>query len=188
MRAALVLLLLVGCAKQSSKSAEPGPRETAVGGAPAGGGAASDTTSTSTNETAALPKSPTVEAPPPPPPNEGAKGGGAKDQARSSGVLGPTEQQAFVSKGKVTIGTKTTRAVADVVKPALDKLQTCYDKALEYQDTLAGELTITVKAGKPVVAATTLKHAELEQCVVTALAGLTLPKGKATLVLAFARE
>jgi hypothetical protein len=174
MRAALVLVLLIGCAKQPTRSAEPAAQDTL----------------------AAVPTAPALKAPPPPPPTEGAKGGGAnesasanaKDQARSSGVLGPTEQQAFRASGKVTIGAKTTPALATVVKPALDKLQACYDKALEFQDSLAGELTITVKGSKPTVAKSTLKHAELEQCVTAALAGLTLPAGKSTLVLAFARE
>src|SRR5690242_8198110 len=132
MRAALVLVLLIGCAKQQTKSAEPAAQDTA----------------------AAAPTAPALKAPPPPPTeggaNESASGSAnAKDQARSSGVLGPTEQQAFRASGKVTIGTKTTPALAAVVKPALDKLQACYDKALEFQDTLAGELTITVKAGRP---------------------------------------
>jgi hypothetical protein len=50
-----------------------------------------------------------------------------------------------------------------------------------------GELTVSVKGGKPTVAKSTLKNPELEKCVVDALTALPA-SGKATLVLAFKRE
>lgn len=181
MRYALVLLLAIGCAK---KAADTGARNT---------------------ESAPAPAVSAPTAPPPPPavldqqaatgPAPGGsanapKGGSgsALDQARASGVLGPSERGAFEVKGTVTIKRSTLKAVDETVRPKLDKLQACYDKALEMQEALAGELTIEIKNGKAATGKSTLKNAELEKCVVDALAELTLPKTKATLVLAFKRE
>jgi hypothetical protein len=183
MRLALVLLLVVGCAKKSGEST---PKDE-----PAGVGAA-------TPPAAEPPKAPesqavTTTAPgnaqdkAAPPSGGGAASGSAIDQARASGVLGPTDQHAFAVSGKVTIKSASTKPLDAAAKTNLDAIKACYDKALEFKDTLAGQLTVSVKDGKPTIAKSTLNNPELEQCVVEALAAL--PKsGKATLVLAFKRE
>jgi hypothetical protein len=203
MRLALALLFVVGCA--AKKAGEPAAEK------PDPVGAASDTTATAPPP----PQSPTVSqatadeareresqtgkgngaagsgavggGAPAGGPSRGAGGGSAIDQARASGVLGPTDQHAFAISGKVTIKSASTKQLDAGAKTNLDAVKACYDKALEYKDTLTGELTVSVKAGKATVAKSTLKNPELEKCVVEALTAL--PKsGKATLVLAFKRE
>ena len=202
MRLALVLVLVVGCAKKAGAPANDQPDRS---------GGASTTAVTTTSPT-------DPQAPPPPvsderarnqqaekgtesvgvaPPTGGAPGGGptrggagsgsAIDQARASGVLGPTDQQAFAIKSSVKIKTASTKQLDAAAKTNLDAVKACYDKALEFKDSLAGELTIVVKAGKATVAKSTLKNAELEKCVIEALTALPA-SGKATLVLAFKRE
>lgn len=182
MRVAWILLAVVACSKQAEKPRAEAPIATA----PA---------------TLAAPTSPaetTTAAPAPPgggsvgaaPEGERAdrRAESAKEEARASGVLGPTDRAAFDVRGKVTFKT-TTKALDDAVQPKLAAVQACYDKALTYQDTLAGELTLKLAAGKLAVARSTVKHAELETCVLEALADITLPKArKATITLAFARE
>ena len=120
-------------------------------------------------------------------PNEGRSKGSGTEAARNAGMLGPADRRAFPPDGTVSIKSFTSKDLDATVKTKLDALQACYTKALEFQEALVGELTIAVKDGKATVAKSTLGHAELEQCVVEALAGVTLPKAKASLVLAFKR-
>jgi hypothetical protein len=201
MRIALLLAVVVGCAKsaekaamQESKSAATGtaPEQTEVTDQPKGGGAAQapapDPSSTDSLSVGGAP-------PPPPPPNgptRGVKGNGDSqkniDQARATGVLGPADQRAFQVNAKVSVKSSTLKALDETVRGKLEPLQACYDKALQFQDTLIGELTIALRAGKATIAKSTLKHAELERCVLDVIAAATLPQGKGTLVLAFARE
>jgi hypothetical protein len=185
MRVAWILLALVACSKQAEK---PRAEEPAA--------AAPVTLAAPT-----APAEPTTAAPPPaggsvgaaPADDSVAQGAeraktNAKEEARASGVLGPTDRAAFDVRGKVTFKT-ATKALDEAVQPKLAALQACYDKALTFQDTLAGELTLKLAAGKLAVARSTVKHAELETCVLEALADITLPKArKATITLAFARE
>jgi hypothetical protein len=111
----------------------------------------------------------------------------ARERARASGVLGPTDRAAFDVRGKVTFKT-TNKSLDEAITAKRDALQACYDKALAFQEKLAGELTLQASAGKLSVARSTVKDAELEKCVLDALAGVALPKGKASVTLAFARE
>lgn len=189
MRVAWILLAVVACSKQAEKPRAEEPAATAPAALAA----------------PAAPEATTGAPPPPPPPPAGGSVGAApagdsadegaesakanaKEEARASGVLGPTDRAAFEVRGKVTIKT-TTKALDEAVQPKLDALQACYDKALTFQDTLAGELTLKLASGKLAVARSTFKHAELETCVLEALADITLPKArKATITLAFARE
>jgi hypothetical protein len=189
MRLALVVILVAGCAAKKA-------------GAPASDQADHSGGASTTAVTTPTPTDPQA-APPPPaderkqaekgtvgaaPPTGGAPGSGsAIDQARASGVLGPTDQQAFAIKSAVTIKKASTKQLDAAAKTNLDAVKACYDKALEFKDSLAGELTISVNAGKATVAKSTLKNAELEKCVVDALTALPA-SGKATLVLAFKRE
>lgn len=195
MRAALILLLVVGCAKKGAERQSAEPANTVGGAAPP----ASAPTTTAVEPPKGVQQAETGVAPPPPaegaprgggaPGGGGSAGGSAIDQARAAGVLGPTDQQAFAIKSSVAIKTASTKQVDAAAKTNLDAVKACYDKALEFQDTLSGELTLAVKDGKATVAKSTLKHAELEKCVVEALTGLhALKRGKATLVLAFKRE
>ena len=96
-------------------------------------------------------------------------------------------QHVFVN-GKVSIKSTSLKELDEKVTAKLGAVQACYDKSLEFKDTLAGELTISVKAGMPTVAKSTLKDKELETCVVNVLKTASLPTGKSTLVLAFKRE
>jgi hypothetical protein len=194
MRLALALLLMVGCAKKSAETpaaAEPPP------------GPSSATTATPPTldqrpreqqaETGSAPKGNATVGAAPGGSGGAASGGGggsasgsAIDEARASGVLGPTDQHVFAIKSSVSIKRASTKQVDTAAKTSLEAVKACYDKALEFQDTLAGELTLTVKNGKATVAKSTLKNPELEKCVAEALT--TLPSGgKATLVLAFKR-
>ena len=161
MRFAVALFAVIGCAKPATDKA---PAVTASIASPG------------SNKAAPM-------EPPPPPPHQEAQQ--ARDHARAQGVLGPTEGSAFIVKGSVTIK-RSDQQLDAIVKPRLDKLQACYDHALEMQEALAGELTIAIKDGKPSVQTSTLKHVELEKCVLDALADALLPR-KATLVLAFKR-
>lgn len=190
MRAALILLLVVGCAKKGAERQSPEPANTAGGAAPP---ASAPVTATEPADRAR--QAETGAAPPPPAEGApggsggGATGGSAVDHARASGVLGPTDQQAFAIKSSVAVKTASTKAVGAAAKTNLDAVKACYDKALEFQDTLAGELTLAIKDGKVTVGKSTLKHADLEKCVVEALTELRAVKGgKASLVLAFKRE
>ncbi|HEX5060810.1 MAG TPA: hypothetical protein VFV99_15685, partial [Kofleriaceae bacterium] len=186
------LLLVVGCAK---KAAETGARNTeAVGGAPgAGAGSSAAVMATSPQDTH---QSEAAKAPPPPPagggPSQGAKGGegggSAIDQARGAGVLGPTDQQAFLVKGAVTIKSASSKDLDAAVKEQLEALQACYDKSLEMNEKLAGDLTLAIKDAKASVSKTTVKDSDLEQCIVHVLEKVKLPKGKSTLVLSFKRQ
>jgi hypothetical protein len=195
---ALVVVLGFGCAKSADRASNT-PAPTNTGGAQGSGeGAANadDGTGNHAADTKPLeqPKGdPTMTAPPPPggggsteSRNKGS--GSAVEAARTGGMLGPADSRAFATNGKVSIKSFTSKDLDAQVKTKLDAVQTCYDKALEFKDTLAGELTITVKDVKATVSKTTVKNAELEKCVVEALAGATLPKAKSTLVLAFKRE
>lgn len=175
MRALVVVLLLAaGCA--AKKSSEP---------------AATPASETLGVVSASPPPPP---SPPPSPPTAGAPAdtaaatsGSAVDQARASGVLGPTDQQAFAIKSSVAIKRATTKEIDATAKTSLDAVKACYEKALEFNEKLAGEVTLSIKAGKPTVAKSTLGNAELETCVVGALSAL--PKtAKGTLLLAFTRE
>lgn len=177
MRAAWILVLAIGCSKQAAEPA----RESTPAGA---------------SSPASAPTAPVTNSPAPPPPAAIQPLTGAapehrenaRDEARSSGVLGPTEGSAFVVKGTVSIKRASTKPLDAAVRPTLEALQACYDQALEMNDRLAGELTLAIAGGVPQVKTSTLKDAELEQCVVAALRGATLPKSRGTLVLAFARE
>jgi hypothetical protein len=176
MRALLAcLVLLVACAKKAGEPAATRAVET--GTAPSGEGAAAT-------------PDPAQAPPPPPAPTEsvgGAPKGSAVDQARASGVLGPTDQHAFVVASSVTIKRASTKSLDTTAKTKLDAVKACYDKALEFSEKLAGELTLSIKAGKATVSKSTLANAELEKCVVEALAAL--PKTtNGTLLLAFARQ
>ena len=197
MRFALVLVAVLGCAKSGEKSAGQAPDPaTPVGGAaattptapppPAGGSAPApieqDRLRAKDQEKGGGAAGGEGAAQ-----NTGAANGSALDEARASGVLGPSDQRAFQTNGKVTIKKFDSKDLDAVVKGKLEALQTCYDKALQFQDTLAGELTIAVKDGKATLGKSTLKHTDLEKCVIDALAGTTLPK-KASLVLAFKRS
>jgi len=187
MRVAWILLAIVGCSKQADK-----PR------------AAEPVTATAPMAERAVTAEPEPTTAAPPSPGGGSVGAApvgdsadqesesaranAKEEARASGVLGPTDRAAFEVRGKVTISA-TMKALDEAVRPKLDALQACYDKALTFQDSLAGELTLKLAAGKLAVARSTVKHAELETCVLEALADTTLPRArKATITLAFARE
>ncbi len=179
MRAAWILVLAFGCSKQAADPARESTPPTAPEAMPA---AAAESTTNS---------------PPPPPPATIQPLAGAapttdkmsaRDEARSSGVLGPTEGSAFAVKGTVSIKRASTKPLDGAVRPKLEALQSCYDQALEMNDRLAGELTVAIAGGVPQVAKSTLHDAELEQCVVAALRAAALPKSRATLVLAFARE
>lgn len=189
MRLALVLLLVVGCAKKAADA--PAPTE------PADRAAA-------TSEATPAPTTPTTTgaAPPLEAQQDGVVGRGGADapkggepdrrnqgvaEARASGVLGPTDQHVFTIKSSVSIKRASTKQLDTAAKTNLDAVKVCYDKALEFNETLAGELTMTVKDGKATVAKSTLKNPELENCVVSALTALPA-SGKATLVLAFKRE
>ncbi|HEY5923458.1 MAG TPA: hypothetical protein VIV11_17380 [Kofleriaceae bacterium] len=205
MRVALVLVAVIGCAKSGDKSArQAGEPASTVGSAAPGQGAPTPDQGALAQPQAVQTPEPTGAAPPPPPADplrdrntesvggsrargEGGAKGSAIDEARASGVLGPSDQRAFQANGKVTIKSFTSKDLDATVKGKLDALQTCYDKALQFQDTLAGELTIAVKDGKATLGKSTVKHADLEKCVIDALAGATLPK-KASLVLAFKRS
>jgi len=209
MRVALVLLAVVGCAKSAEKAANKEPASSTVG-APAGGGSATGEGEggTATGSAAPAPQGGSVgnahadEGPKGPPdqqaPLDQKSGGGGLvrgkgngsgvDAARSGGMLGPSDQRAFVVKGKVSIKGHTSKDLAASVTAKLEDVQACYDKALEFKDTLAGEITIAVKAGKPTVAKSTVKNTELETCVIDVLKAASLPTGKSTLVLAFKRE
>jgi hypothetical protein len=103
-------------------------------------------------------------------------------------MLGPADQRAFQPDGKVTIKKFSSKELDAYVKTKLDALHTCYASALEFHDTLAGEITITIKDGQPKIAGATLKNADLEKCVVDTLTDAALPKPKATIVLAFKRS
>jgi hypothetical protein len=205
MRVALVLLLVVGCAAEKKAANEaPAGAGTPGEGASNAGSAAADTSVTNKPadeqpkleqgaKTGGPPPSGGPDSPPPPPDvvprgGKGGGGGSAVDAARSGGMLGPSDQRAFQTNSKVSIKSFSSKDLDAAVKPHLDAVQTCYDKALEFADKLAGELTITVKDGKPTVTKSTVKNADLEKCVVDALALAALPKPKATLVLAFKRE
>lgn len=189
MRVAWILLAVVACSKQAEKPraeapiatapatlaaptapAEPAEATTAAPAPPGGGSVGASPDGDSADRRAQSAKE------------------SAKEEARASGVLGPTDRAAFDVRGKVTFKT-TTKALDEAVQPKLAAVQACYDKALTYQDTLAGELTLKLAAGKLAVARSTVEHAELETCVLEALADITLPKArKATITLAFARE
>ncbi len=193
MRVALLwfaVVVVVGC-KAASKKAES-PESANSSPAPSGG---------AVGEGSAAPRdlAQTTTAPPPPPPTGGSpaptderkketKGGGGLEEARNTGMLGPADQRAFQTDGKVTIKKFSSKDLDAAVKTKLDALHDCYVKALEFHETLAGEITITVKDGAAKITGTTVKHADLEKCVIDALAGATLPKAKATLVLAFKRS
>ena len=189
MRLALVLLLVTGCAKKAGEPAattSDRARESAVS-APT---APPPPTNQAQNEVRDT-ESGTGESPPKgtvgAAPGGGAGSGSAIDHARASGVLGPTDQHAFAVTGNVTVKSASTKQLDAAAKTNLDAVKACYDKALEYKDTLVGELTVSVKDGKPTLAKSTLKNPELEKCVVAALTALPA-SGKATLVLAFKRE
>src|SRR5262245_1421128 len=204
MRVALVLLLVVGCAAK-----EKAAKQETTAGAPAtgegGGGAAvgnaappppldqAKTTPTEDPKADRAQHTGVQGAPPPGGPQgdtvtRGKGTGSAVDAARSGGMLGPSDQRAFQNGGKVSIKSFSSKDLDAAVKTKLEDVQACYDKALEFADKLAGEVTITVKAGKPTVSKSTVKNAELEKCIVDALVAATLPKAKATLVLAFKHE
>lgn len=122
------------------------------------------------------------------PKRDRAAKGSAVDQARASGVLGPTDRAVFDVRGKVTLEA-TMKAADEALRPKLDAVQACYEKVLAFEENLAGKLTLQISAGKLTVVRRTLKHADLEKCVLDALATATLPNlGKATITLAFARE
>lgn len=185
MRVALILLAVVGCSKQSAtpRAEEPAaapPPVTALQAPPAPTGDTATATATASPADERVGGAESAKA------GEGT--GSALDDARASGVLGPTDRAAFEVRGKITIKTKV-KALDEAVRSKLDAVQACYDKVLAFEENLAGELTLQARAGKLVVLRATLKHAELEKCVLDALASATLPKlGKATITLAFARE
>lgn len=201
MRVALILVAILGCSNRSADriggpSKEPVAQMPVAAEAPAPEPPAAPPT-----EEAAAP------APPPPPPaGEGIVAGGKVDEetavptrgaeskrrgideARAAGVLGPTDRAVFEVRGKVTLES-TMKAADEALRPKLDAVQACYQKILAFEENLAGTLTLQVNAGKLAVVRTTLKHADLEKCVLDALATATLPTvGKATITLAFARE
>jgi hypothetical protein len=185
-------VVVVGCkassdkaARQASEPPKSGAASSEGGGAPAGNAA---------QEPAPPPPSPVAQGSAPPgggPPDDPKKDGrgvGGLEEARNAGMLGPADQRAFQTDGKVTIKKFSSKDLDAIVKTKLDALHECYVKALEFHETLAGEITITVKDGAAKITGTTVKHADLEKCVIDALAGATLPKAKATLVLAFKRS
>ncbi len=192
MRAAWILVLAFGCSKQAADPA----RESTPPAAPESMPAAPEPAAAESMPAAAADT--TANSPRPPPPAKTihpltgavphADKASARDEARSSGVLGPTEGSAFVVKGTVSIKRASTKPLDGAVRPKLEALQACYDQALEMNDRLAGELTVAIADGAPQVTKSTLHDAELEQCVVAALRAAALPKSRATLVLAFARE
>jgi hypothetical protein len=180
MRVALLLVVvLIACSKKAADKQAEAPRAAQ----PATEGAASAPADEARKTGAAAPPpSPIVGAAP-----AGAGSGSAVDDARASGVLGPTDRAAFEIKGTIAIKSASA-ALTKTVEAKRDALQACYDKALQFQDTLAGELVLDVKAGKLAVGRSTLKHAELETCIREALADAALPKGgKASVTLAFKR-
>lgn len=193
MRVAWILLAVVACSKQAEtpRAEEPTATLPTTLSAPAAPPEPAERAETTT--AAPPPAGGRVGAAPAPDDDSADRGAesakaNAKDEARASGVLGPTDRAAFEVRGKVTIRA-SMKALDEAVRPTLDALQACYDKALTFQDTLAGELTLKLAAGTLSVARSTVKHAELETCVLEALAGTTLPKArKATITLAFARE
>ena len=214
MRVALVLLAVVGCAKSAEKGAAQestrvgAPGSSAATGVPTGGGeggngpAAVGSAAPTTGTTGSLPNAHADEAPKGPPDQQaplnqsgggtgvvrGKGSGSGVEAARSGGMLGPSDQRAFVVNGKVSIKKTSLKELDEKVTAKLGAVQACYDKSLEFKDTIAGELTISVKAGTPTVAKSTLKDKELETCVVNVLKTASLPTGKSTLVLAFKRE
>ena len=196
MRAALLLVLAVACSKKATEPprAEQTATEPTAAAAPeppAAPESARPLAAPTPAEAAPAPtdtSATTGAAPPPPPPSGGGtvrgKGGSAVDHARASGVLGPTDRAAFAVTGTIKIKS-TDKAAAKLVEAKRDALQACYDQALRFQDTLAGELVLRVTAGKLAIARSTLKHAELEACVIDALGAL---ETKSSVTLAFARS
>ena len=182
MRVALLLVVvLIACSKKAADKQAEAPRAAQPATESAASAPADEAMKTGA---APPPPSPTVGAAPA---EGGAGSGSAVDDARASGVLGPTDRAAFEVKGTIAIKSANA-ALTKSVEAKRDALQACYDKALQFQDTLAGELVLDVKAGKLAVGRSTLKHAELETCIREALADAALPKGgKASVTLAFKR-
>jgi hypothetical protein len=170
MRATLLLLALAACSKQAADS---GARQATS--APAAEAVAAE----SQPAPAAAPVAGAA------PPSEAASETSAKDHARAQGVLGPTDQAAFGVTGAIAIKSASKDATK-LFEERRDALQACYDKALVFDENLAGDVVLEIKAGKLVVARSTLKHAELETCVLETFTAAVLPK-KATITLAFKR-
>jgi hypothetical protein len=183
MRIAVLVIVLAGCAKSADKAAK---QESTTGGVPVQAAEPPKTDSDG------LKQGDSSGGPPPPPPggggSRGAGGSANVDVARGTGVLGPADQRAFNVTGKVTIKTSTLKALDQSARGKLEALQACYDKALEFQDSLVGELTLDLRAGKLAIAKSTLKHPELEKCVLEVFPADALPQGKGTVTLAFKRE
>jgi hypothetical protein len=186
MRIAVLVIVLAGCAKSADKAAK---QESTTGAVPV---QAAEPPKTDSSD--ALKQGGGSGGPPPPPAPGGpgrTRGGGGSanvDVARGTGVLGPADQRAFNVTGKVTVKTSTLKALDQSARGKLEALQACYDKALEFQDSLAGELTLDLRAGKLAIAKSTLKHPELEKCVLEVFPADALPQGKGTVTLAFKRE
>ncbi len=158
MRVALVVVALLGCSKHAAES-------------PAA--------STGAGEPAMAP------APPPPPPAGGSDQ--ARDEARASGVLGPTEGSAF-EEPAVQIKSASSDAIHKLANDRLDPLSRCYDRALE-KGRVSGELAVSIQDGKVRLDRTTITDRKLVNCVLAELRAASLPKDhtKHSLVLAFQR-
>jgi hypothetical protein len=184
MRVALVLLAMAGCAKQAAER-------------PASSAVEPKQESAAAADTAA--KSP----PPPPAPTGGGEAPklnqqAATDQARTGGMLGPTDNgSAFEpldkSPGKGAAPHGTVEIADSNVKNEvlMDKLHTaladataCYDATLEKLPLVKGTLTLQFSGTKVSIAKSTLKNVALGKCVLDAIKK-TNPDAKATITLAF---
>lgn len=191
MRVALVLLAMAGCAKQAAER----PASSAV-----------EPKAESSKAAAMAP-----EAPPPPPP---PAGGGeapklqqqaATDQARSGGMLGPTDNgSAFEPLDKpsgkggapsaghmrtleptVDIEVVSSPELQRAFKTYMGAIRVCYRDAVKNTPTAAGRLRILVDdAGKATINGTSF-NLELGRCVGDVIAKAKLPKHSGKLVLAF---
>lgn len=198
MRVALVLLAMAGCAKQAAER----PASSAVE-PKAESSKAADTAAKSP------PPPPMAEAPPP---GGGPVTGGAPpadtkpnlnqqaatDQARSGGMLGPTDNgSAFepldkssgkggAPHGTVAIADSNVKneVLMDKLHTALADATACYDATLEKLPLVKGTLTLQLTGTKVTIAKSTLKNVALGKCVLDAIKK-TNPDAKATITLAF---
>lgn len=207
MRVALVLLAVAGCAKQAAER----PASSAV-----------EPKAESSKAAAMAPQPPppppvtTAEAPPP---GGGPVTGGAPpadtkpnlnqqaatDQARSGGMLGPTDNgSAFEpldkSSGKggpantahmrmpeptVEVETVSSPELRRAFKTYMGAIKVCYRDAVKTTPTAAGRLRVRVDDdGKAAIDGTTF-NLEVGRCVGGVLAKAKLPKQSGQLVLAF---